>query len=451
MTTRNTPPKRTGDGGRPKKIIDLEAKEVSGEKSNTDTKPEATKSASTVKAAADKTASTTKAAPGDGHRSAPQEPKDSSGNDGAHLTRHLPLVLAAIAGGVIALAGNGIVSSLSSSSNQQDDDIAALSGKLEESGTQIRGEVTKIQEGLENRLASLDGVTNKLSQQFDTARQEFTELTNKITTTDSGNSEFSDALKALGARIGSAEKLLRGLADNPEGNAGANTVQIEAFRVELEKQSDEITAMNSRLASLATTANDLEANAKKLDAATQEVRSIRDTQIGAEQARLRDVTADALKQAHVKGQNISALLTPARSMLSGTDEADRLQALAENGIATNEDLISGFRLKLREILGAVGKEPDGLVGKFLSNAMTLVTVKPAGPVEGDNPAAIASRIDAALGAGEFAKALKEWETLPQQSKDVSQDWQIKLKNRIEADKLLDQIVAELKSGNTNDG
>ena len=53
------------------------------------------------------------------------------------------------------------------------------------------------------------------------------------------------------------------------------------------------------------------------------------------------------------------------------------------------------------------------MGKFVANAMTLVTVKPAGPVAGDNPSAIASRIDAALVAGQFADAGRLHEKLPE--------------------------------------
>lgn len=452
MTTRNTPPKRTGTGGRPQKIIDLEAREVSGQDTKSEAKPDPKKPASGGKTAASKTETTTKTASGTSQRSTPQDPAKKPGNiDSSHVTRHLPLVLAAIAGGIITLAGNSVITGFSNSADQQGDDIAALSGKIEASGTSLREEITKIQSEAENKLADLDGVTKKLSQQFDTTRNEFAELTKNVSASTSGNSEFSEGLKALDARMASAEKLLKGLADNPGGNAGANTVQLQAFRAELEKQTGEIKAMNDRISDLSVKADNLEANALKLEDATEQVRNIRDTQISAEQARLRRVTANVLQDAHVNGQDITSLLDPARTMLTKTDAIDKLQSLATDGIPTNEDLISGFRLKLRAILVAAGKEPEGLVGKFLSNAMTLVTIKPAGPVAGDNPAAIASRIDAALGAGQFADALKEWETLPEQGREISQDWQNKLKSRIEADRLLDQIVTDLKSGNTNEG
>ncbi|MEM7465243.1 MAG: hypothetical protein AAF362_21455, partial [Pseudomonadota bacterium] len=297
-------------------------------------------------------------------------------------------------------------------------------------------------------------VTKQLSQQFDTAKQDLSDLTGKLTEAGSGNGavgEISESMKALTARVENTENLLQGLEKSTEGSSGANSVQIESFRGELEGQKKEMQAINDQLAKLTAKTDQIEANAQKLADAAQEVRDIRDTQLDEEQTRLRKNTADALQAAHLDGQDVSPFLAPARSMVSNTDAIDELQNLANSGVATNQDLISGFRVKLRSILGAAGKEPDGLVGKFLSNAMTLVTVKPAGPVAGDNPAAIASRIDAALASGQFGEALKEWETLPQPSKDVSADWQMKLQGRIEADKLLDQIVTELKSGTQDNG
>ncbi|MGI9402827.1 MAG: COG4223 family protein [Rhizobiaceae bacterium] len=450
MTSRKTPPRRTGTGGRPQKIIDLEAKEVSGQESGAETKPERKQTASAAKTTQGKTAAAPKET--DNSKSKPQEQKVSSASSEIfELSRHVPLVVAAIAGGVIALAGNGLINSLGSSSSQQDQVMAELSGKLEDSSTGIRAEISKVRQDAETRLADMDGVTNKLSQEMEAARKDFTELAARISASDTSNGQISDGMKALASRMDSAEKVLEGLAKNPNDAVNANTVQLETLRREIEKQAGDLQSMNEKLAGISAKADDLEADARKLEDATQEVRNIRETQASAEEERLRNATADALQNAHRDGQDISALLTPAKSMVTDTGTIEKLQGLAEKGIATNEDLISGFRLNLREILIAAGKEPEGLVGKFVANAMTLVTVKPAGPVAGDNPSAIASRIDAALVAGQFADAMKEWESLPQASKDVSQDWQMKLASRIEADKLLEQIVNSIKSEKTDSG
>ena len=460
MTSRKTPPKRTGTSGRPQKIIDLEAKEVPDQEANTDPKPASSTAASRAKTTA-KTSGSASSSPASSSDKAGGKPSPAPEQTGradkaehSHMMRHLPLLLAAIAGGIIALAGNGIIGNLSGSADQHGENIAALTGQLETSSSAIRGEIAQIKQDTEDRLSGLDGVTKQLSQQFDTAKKDLSDLSGKLTEAGSGNgavSEISEGVKALAARVENTENLLQGLEKSTEGSSGANSVQIEGFRGELENQGKEIQSINDQLAKLTAKTDQIEANAQKLADAAQEVRDIRDTQLDEEQTRLRKNTADALQAAHMDGQDVSPFLTPARSMVSSTDAIDELQKLAENGIATNQDLISGFRVKLRSILGAAGKESDGLVGKFLSNAMTLVTVKPAGPVDGDNPAAIASRIDAALGAGQFGDALKEWETLPQPSRDVSADWQMKLKSRIEADKLLDQIVAELKSGTPDSG
>ncbi|MEM7465233.1 MAG: hypothetical protein AAF362_21405, partial [Pseudomonadota bacterium] len=212
MTSRKTPPKRTGTSGRPQKIIDLEAKEVSDQEANTDKKPDpktaasasGAKSAPKTSGAATSGAAASSAKASDKPSRAPEQAGKPDKIDHSQLMRHLPLLLAAIAGGVIALAGNGIVSGLSGSSDQHGENIAALTGQLETSSSAIRGEIAQIKQDTEDRLSGLDGVTKQLSQQFDTAKQDLSDLTGKLTEAGSGNGavgEISESMKALTARV----------------------------------------------------------------------------------------------------------------------------------------------------------------------------------------------------------------------------------------------------------
>ena len=86
-----------------------------------------------------------------------------------------------------------------------------------------------------------------------------------------------------------------------------------------------------------------------------------------------------------------------------------------------------------------------LLGKFLTSAKTLVRVQPTGPVEGNDAAAIVSRIRAALGSGDLARALEEWQALPDAGKAAATDWADAVKARIEADRMVAEMVERVLS------
>ncbi|WP_244423452.1 hypothetical protein [Nitratireductor aquibiodomus] len=54
----------------------------------------------------------------------------------------------------------------------------------------------------------------------------------------------------------------------------------------------------------------------------------------------------------------------------------------------------------------------------MASARSLVVVRPVGSVEGDGPDAIAARMEAAVVANDYEKALAEYETLPEAGKEL---------------------------------
>ena len=65
----------------------------------------------------------------------------------------------------------------------------------------------------------------------------------------------------------------------------------------------------------------------------------------------------------------------------------------------------------------------------------------AGPVEGDEPSAVLSRVEADLANGDFPAALAEWQFLPAESRQAAAGWAGKLEKRVAADKALRGITA----------
>jgi hypothetical protein len=81
----------------------------------------------------------------------------------------------------------------------------------------------------------------------------------------------------------------------------------------------------------------------------------------------------------------------------------------------------------------------------------VVRVTPVGEVAGDDPAALASQIGAALERGRIAEALAAWERLPEPARQASQEWASAAKARLAADQaargLLDEAIARLGAAN----
>jgi hypothetical protein len=118
-----------------------------------------------------------------------------------------------------------------------------------------------------------------------------------------------------------------------------------------------------------------------------------------------------------------------------------LKSLADKGAPSAGALTADFEKTSPAILAAV-KPPDGdgVVDRLLAHMSRAVRITPVGETAGDDPAALVSQIDAALGRGQLAAALTIWERLPESGKQVSMDWAGAAQARIAADKAAQGIL-----------
>ena len=79
--------------------------------------------------------------------------------------------------------------------------------------------------------------------------------------------------------------------------------------------------------------------------------------------------------------------------------------------------------------------------RLLSSAETLVKVRPVGPVEGSGVPETVARLEAALIDGDFARALAEYETLPEASKAAGRSLVDKVRARLAAEQLVEKATA----------
>jgi hypothetical protein len=154
------------------------------------------------------------------------------------------------------------------------------------------------------------------------------------------------------------------------------------------------------------------------------------------------VAADALASAVDAGRPFAAELAALRAL--GVDEqaVAQLDPHAQPGLPTLAGLRNGFDRAIEGIeLSPRVPAGAGPLERLIESARTIVEVRPANPTEGADPAAIVTRIRAALAAGDLATATTEWTALPEDMKAATKDWAASA----EARRIADDLVARLRA------
>lgn len=218
--------------------------------------------------------------------------------------------------------------------------------------------------------------------------------------------QLGDEIDALSARIALLE------------NAGPPELLFE-----VQRRLDEIAAT---LAALTQETATLAADAAERDRATSAARLLAFNNVRAAAER-GDVFADELAILAQLGVDGAAI--------------DALDEVAVTGVSSRAELAAAFGETAEAILTATAEtDPEaGFWDRLWDNARGIVTVTPTVPVEGDTPAAILSRMQAAVDAGDLDTALEERLGLPEAGLAASAEWAADADARI----ALDAAVAEL--------
>lgn len=120
-----------------------------------------------------------------------------------------------------------------------------------------------------------------------------------------------------------------------------------------------------------------------------------------------------------------------------------LKPLAAKGAPRKGELIEEFPNVADHILASVAEASGsgGFFGQIGAFASSFVTVRPAGPIAGDTPEAIVSRMRDAVDHGDFQKALAEREALPKVAVEASAAWAQAAADRDAIDRLVDKLAA----------
>ncbi|MAW88951.1 MAG: hypothetical protein CMJ42_20735 [Phyllobacteriaceae bacterium] len=369
----------------------------------------------------------------------------------------------AIAGGVIgaaltlAVAGGawyaGFVPAMDrdgSAVEQQSGAIEALRSEIETLKAQVSDATagSTAQPDVSGDLEALRGELATLSQSLQGVRDDVAVLGSA-----SGGDGNGEAAAALGERLSGIEQRLQALSESTPADSGgldAETVRplIDEATAPLAERigqaSEAASAAQAAVEGLQSTVAELQQSVAAIDEKL--------AQDGGQADVARAIAATALKSAIDRGQPFMTELETFASVTGGGEAVDALRSMAATGVPTRADIADDANDAAYAMIDATQTLPEdaGFMDRLTASARSLVKSRPVGTPEGDKPADIAARMVSAVERGDYAAALAEYETMPEAAKAAGADFAGRLKARLEADRLVDDVLSSaLKAAGQN--
>ena len=122
-----------------------------------------------------------------------------------------------------------------------------------------------------------------------------------------------------------------------------------------------------------------------------------------------------------------------------------LQPLADKGVASRASLAAAFPAMAKAAL-ADDLADDSFWQRLLGKLKNLVSLRRVGPdVQGDSVEARLARAEAAIGAGDLAKAVELVKSLPPQTSRATAGWLARAEAHLAAQRAVDQLAAQAVS------
>ena len=279
--------------------------------------------------------------------------------------------------------------------------------------------------GAEDLGARIDGVAAGL----DAVKAEVASL--RETASAGAGGGDGAGLQALDARIKEIEAGIASLGRNGAPDAAALTAlgeRLAAIETLTKTEGDAVAQVDKRIAGLDQS---VAALTGRVDAQAQQPKIA-----------LAIATA-ALKAAVDRGAPFTAELEAFAAIAPDAPGIAPLRTFAEQGVPTREILLAEVEPAAAAMIAASRPvDPNaGFFDRLLQSAESLVTVRPIGAVEGSGVPEIVARMQVAMTAGDLAKALAEFDTLPDAAKAAAGTFAEKLKARRDAEELVDQAIA----------
>ena len=249
-------------------------------------------------------------------------------------------------------------------------------------------------------------------------------------------------LKALDDKTAALSKSIDGLASRDSVSALADRVaRLEAGGTAASGSAvaGQETALSQRIDALQSRLSALDGKVAALEGKVSGASG--DSMLAA-----KAIAAVALKRAADEGGPFASDLDLAAALGLPADAVAKLRPYAAKGVETKAALSAEFPAVGDAIVHATTKaNPNaGLIDRVMTGLGSLVTIRPTGPVAGNDPPAIVSRMQAAVTAGDLATALKERDGLPEAGKKASADWAKAAETRVTVDSEIAALAQSVK-------
>jgi hypothetical protein len=320
---------------------------------------------------------------------------------------------------VVPIADDAAIASLKA-------DLAALKGEVDQvKKAGAGGDTSALSQSVSELSSGVQGLTKALDQ----VKADVAALQKAVSQGDAGGGA---ALEALNQKIAALEASIQKL-----GEAGPGVRQ------------EAIDAINQKLGAVeqaAAAANDaMKSGADRLAALEQSVKTLSD-QVArqADQPKVAlAIAAAALKSAIERGGPFTAEVETFAAIAPDSPELPELRDIAAKGIASKAELEAGMD-DAATVMIAASEQPGedaGFWESLFASAESLIKVRPIGEVEGDTVPAKVARMEVAVKAGDLAKALAEYDTLPEAPKAAGQAFADLIRTRVRADELVAKALA----------
>ncbi|ESZ26202.1 COG4223 family protein [Mesorhizobium sp. L2C084A000] len=334
-------------------------------------------------------------------------------------------VAAGIIGGVIALVGAGglqFAGLLGAPGSGAGVSLDSVNGDIASLKTEIAG--LKDAGGNGDGAAKMVGLSSGLEQ----VKADVAALKSAV---EKGGAGDAAGVAALGDKVAQIETAVAAL-----GKAGSSAP------VDLGPLNEKLAGLDALVKSAGEAATAQEGRLTALEQSVSQLSGKVEAAAGQPKIALA-IAASALKAALERGGPFSAELETLAAISPDAPQLAALRPYAEKGVPTRAEIASQADAAANAMVTAATPvdENAGFVQSLLSSAESLVKVRPIGAVEGAGAPETVARVEAAVNQGDYAKALSEYETLPEAAKAAGADFAGKLKARIEVETQVDALIS----------
>jgi hypothetical protein len=353
------------------------------------------------------------------------------------------LVLAGIAGGVVALAlGYGL----------QTTGVLPAPGETAANAARAEAEGLKdTASGLDQRMTSIEAA----SAQAIADRALLDDLSRQVGVVDAFGESLSDRLLKAEAAM-AALKEDTGATDGSDMQQTLDSLSKRVMRLETmpppaagnsDAQQQQLDALSKRVERLETLPSPTPSVPAAMPAA-EATAAVASAPPAADNGAVRAAALSAFQLAAARGGPFADALANLDKLGVNSTTVAALKPLAEKGVPSRGQLVEQFPKVADAILAteSVASDDASLLDRLTSYGRSLVKVRPAGSPAGDETAAIVTRMRSAVDAGDLAKALNERQALPAEGQMVSETWAGAVADRLEIDRLVEAIAAGAGNG-----